>query len=264
MSFAERARGTGSKIVTLDIERMRGRAEVEFWNLDEYKNKRIHASDVVEWPRTILVCWKQLDQARVHWAAEWQDGGPEAMFRAVWHVYDEADIIVGHNIKAFDTKHLNTAWRDLGLPMPSPPKTVDTLTVARQQFGDESKTLDALTTRLGLVGKTDRYDVETARKACAGVVASQTKLRRYCQGDVLATEALYLRLQGWMPGHPHNKHGTIDDRMTCNQCWGNNLTRIGTKLAQQITYIMYRCDDCGAPVQGVRHNRAALTRGARP
>jgi transposase-like protein len=57
--------------------------------------------------------------------------------------------------------------------------------------------------------------------------------------------------------------GTANDRPTCNQCWGDNLERNGTKLAQQIAYTLWRCSDCGANVQGTMHNRAAVTRGAR-
>ena len=56
--------------------------------------------------------------------------------------------------------------------------------------------------------------------------------------------------------------GTTDDRPTCNQCWGDNLKPNGTKLANQIVYRLFRCNDCGANVQGTRHSRAAITRGA--
>lgn len=252
----------GHNIVTLDIERFKGRAEFEFWSLGDMKNRRIPADAVIEWPRTICVAWRWYGEKRVEFAAEWEEGGTEAMHLAAWEVYDKADIVVGHNIAGFDTKHLNTGWRDLGLPPPSPFKQIDTLKEARKWFGDESKQLAALTKRLGIPTKTDKYDVEVARQALAGNKAMQRKLASYNKGDIVATEALYDAFRGWMPHHPHAKSGNALDVLTCNQCNGRNLTRNGIKLASQITYLQYRCDDCGGNVQGTRHSRAAITRGA--
>lgn len=258
MSLAERARKAGAKILTLDIERMKGEASVEFWDLGDFKNRRISAGDVTAWPRTICVAWKFLNEP-VQFAAEWQ--GDDFLHR-VYAAVDAADAVVAHNSR-FDLRHLNTAWRDLGLPPPSPYKVIDTLTIARQMFGDESRTLDALCQRLGLIGKVDRYDVEVARAACAGDTKSQNRLARYNKADVLATEELYLRLvgTGWVPGHPHDKRNT--DATCCNQCWGTNLTSNGTTIAASLVYALFRCEDCGANVQGGRLHRAATTKGVK-
>jgi hypothetical protein len=250
------------KILVYDIERIKGEAAVEFWSLSDFKNRRIHADDVTAWPRTICVAWKFLGDKRTQFASEWADGH-DGMHRKIWDAFNAADITVGHNSKAFDEKHLNTGWRDLGMTPPAPSKAIDTLSVARSRFGDESKTLDALCHRLGLAGKSDRYSLEMAKAACSGDKTAQRKLKAYNVGDIAASEALVDRLRGWIPSHPHNLMGTADDRPTCNQCWGDNLVRNGTKLAQQISYTLYRCADCGANVQGTRHSRAAITRGAR-
>lgn len=261
-------------VLTLDIERLPGRARVQhrgltiegdFWDLSGWRHVlgyRIHADAVLEWPRTICIAWRFYGQKRTEFASEWGDGR-EDMLRRAWDAYDQADVLYGHNVAAFDTKHLNTEWRDLGLPAPSPFKVLDTLKEARKTFGDESKTLAALTARLGIDSKADKYSIEMARSACAGDKAAQKRLRGYNIGDIAASEALVDRLRGWIPSHPHDLIGTIDDRPTCNQCWGDNLVRNGVKLAQQITYTLYRCQDCGANVQGTRHSRAAITRGAR-
>lgn len=269
MSIADiAARGSATivrkdvKIAVLDIERMKGRAEIEFWDLGDFKNRRIHADDVQEWPRTICVAWKWYDRKAVDFAAEWEDGGPEAMLRRAWDVYDTADIVVGHNLQNFDSKKLQGGWKLLGLPKPSPFKTVDTLKVARTELGFESNTLDALCKRLGIPAKTDKYDVEVARRACAGDVLAQRKLKAYNVGDIHATQALYDALRGWMPSHPHI--GTLDEaEERCNQCGGTNLEKVGTYLAIQIRYVGYRCLDCGANLRGAAHSRAANVRGAR-
>jgi hypothetical protein len=252
---------TQAKILTFDIERTKGQANIEFWDLGDYKNRRIHADSVVEWPRSICVAWNWYGKDKIKFASEWDDGR-EGFLTKIWEQVDKAEIVVGHNIVGFDLKKLNSEWRDLGLNPPSPYRVVDTLKEARKQFGDESKTLDALCKRIGLTSKSDRYDAEVAKRALAGERADQIKLQSYNEGDIVATLELYDRLRGWMPGHPHI--GPLDGETNkCNQCGGTNLARNGTYLAIQIRYIQYRCTDCGANLRGATHSRSAMIRGVK-
>jgi hypothetical protein len=248
-------------VLTLDIERLPGRATVDFWDLGAFKNRRMPHDAVIEWPATICAAWRFYGTKRTEFTSVWDDGH-ESMVHNIWNALDQCDVLYGHNVANFDVKHLNTDFRDIGLPPPSPFKCVDTLKEARKTFGDESKTLAALTKRLGIDTKTDKYTIQMARDAVAGDKAAQRKLKAYNVGDIVASEALVDRLRGWIPSHPHNIMGTADDRPTCNQCWGDNVERTGVKLASLITYTLYRCSDCGANVQGSRHSRAAVTRGA--
>lgn len=264
----------GKTVLTLDIERLPGRARVphrgliiegDFWDLSSWKHilgYRIHPDYVTEWPRTICGSARWYGTKRPDFASEWEHGR-EGMLRNLWEAYDRADIVYGHNVDRFDTKNLNAEWLTLGLHAPTPFKIVDTLKEARKTFGFESNTLASLTQRLGIATKTDKYDVVMARAAVAGDRAAQRRITSYCNGDTAASETFVDRLRGWIPSHPHNLMGTSNDRPTCNQCWGDNLVRNGVKLAQQITYTLWRCGDCGANVQGTRHSRAAITRGAR-
>jgi len=276
VEVAKRARLAANRpnVLTLDIERLPGRArhihrgltiEGDFWDLGSWKHiigYRIPHESVVEWPRTICASARWYGVKRPEFASEWDDGRDE-MLRKLWDAYDRADLVYGHNVDRFDTKNLNAEWLMLGLNAPSPFKILDTLKEARKTFGFESNTLASLTKRLGIDTKTDKYDVTVARAAVAGDKAMQRKITAYNHGDTAASEAFVDRLRGWIPSHPHNVIGTADDRPTCNQCWNDNLLRTGVKLAQQITYVLYRCQDCGANVQGTRHSRAAVTRGAR-
>jgi len=249
-------------VLTLDIERAPGRFAADFWDLNAFKNRRIHPDMVTEWPRTICVAWRWYGSKKAEFASEWTDGA-EGMLRRVWDAYDKADLVYGHNVDRFDTKNLSAEWLTMGLNAPSPFKILDTLKEARRTFGFESNTLASLTQRLGIDTKTDKYQIQVARDACAGNKAAQRKLKAYNIGDVAASEAFVDRLRGWIPGHPHDLIGRIDDRPTCNQCWGDNLQPNGIKLAQQIAYKLFRCLDCGANVQGTRHARVGVTRGAR-
>jgi len=254
-------------VLTIDIERIPGSITLDFWDLNQYKGRRLPGDRVTDSPRTICAAWHWYGQpdSKVHFAAEWTHGR-EGMLRAIWEAYDQADVIYGHNVVAFDTKMLNAEWLLLGLPTPSTFRALDTLKEARKTFGFESNTLASLTKKLGIETKTDKYDVQTARDAVAGNKAAQRKLKAYNVGDVIASRALVDRLRGWLPTHPHDLMGTANDRPTCNQCWGDNLEPIGPTMTQGSTVLTrngYRCQDCGGVVVAGVHSRVAVTRGAR-
>lgn len=246
-----------ARILFIDIERVPGRArhqhrgltiEGDFWDLNSWKHTigyRLPPESVLEWPRTICAAWKWAGAKRVEFTSEWADG-PDAMFKRCWDAYDHADIVVGHNIDGFDTKHLNEAWWEAGLGAPSPYRSVDTLKVARAKLGAESKTLQSLLTRIGLQGKTDKYNVQMARQACAGHTPSQRRLRGYNVGDIHATEALYDALKGWNPSHPHMGLYSGEER-SCYQCGSTDLVATGqTSKTPRTAYANFRCADCGA------------------
>lgn len=255
------AKTVNARVLTLDIERIPGRASVQhrgftiegdIWDLNALKpmiGRRIHADDVIEWPRTICAAWKFYDETDVHFAAEWEVGGYDAFMRTVWDAFDQADIIVGHNMGGFDEKHLMAGWAEMGLPAPSPYKIIDTLKVARRVFGFESNTLDALNKRLGVEAKTDKYSVAVARAAVGGDREAQEQLASYNRGDIIASEALYDRLRPYAKGLPHMGMWT-DEPTACPNC-GTPMTATGKTihtLVQQ--YDGYACPSCGTHGRG--------------
>jgi hypothetical protein len=262
-------------VLILDIERLPGRARIkhrgltiegDFWDLSGWKHTigyRIHPDDVLEWPRTICAAWNWYGKDKVEFSAEWSKSGRDGLLRKTWEAFDKAQIVVGHNIQSFDAKKLRLEWAEAGLNPPSPVKYVDTLKVARREFGAESNTLDALCRRFNLVAKTDRYSVQMARDAVNGVRSAQKQIGGYNCGDIAASKGIYDFCRPWDASHPHSVISLSDDRPTCNSCWGDDVEPNGYKLANLILYKLYRCRGCGANVQGSRHARAAVTRGAR-
>lgn len=251
-----------TRIVTLDIERLPGRFSADFWDLNAFKGRRIHPDMVTEWPRTICVAWRWYGSRRTEFASEWDDGR-EGMLRRVWDVYDDAEIVYGHNVDRFDTRKLNTEWRDEGLAPPSTFKVLDTLKEARRTFGDESNTLAALTERLGIATKTDRYSVDMARAAVAGDKTAQRKLKAYNVGDIAASEALVDALRGWIPGHPIMGGPVADGELFCPQCGSGDLEENGWHMATVQEYRRYRCRNCGGQARSNLVKRVSNTRGVR-
>lgn len=241
---------SGPKILVLDIERFKGTAQVEFWTLGDYKDRRIHASDVLVWPRTICAAWQYLDERTMHFASEWDDG-VEGMQDRVWDAYDQADIVVGHNIEAFDSAKLMGAWWLAGRQKPSPWKTIDTYKVAKQ-FHLESATLDALASQLGIQGKVGHYDVEVARRALQGSQKDQRALKRYNIGDVKVTKAVYLSLVGWQKTPPNWNLYENDEIVRCRACGSTNLQLRGEQVAIEQVYDRYQCQKCGKWGRGTK------------
>ena len=185
----------------------------------------------------------------VEFAAEWQVGGYDGFMRAVWEVFDSADLIIGHNADRFDARHLMGGWAEMGLPAPSPYKVVDTLKIARGTFAYESNTLDALNKRLGVEAKSDKYDVKIARAAVNGDKEAQARIEDYNRGDIIASEALFDRLRPYARNIPHLGMWT-DDELACPSC-GHTMTATGKTVHANVQkYEHLRCDNCGAHARG--------------
>lgn len=257
------------RVLTLDIERIPGRATVqhrgltvegEFWDLSGWKHvigRRIHPDNVTEWPRSICAAGRFYGDKEVLFTSEWEDGH-EGFMRKAWEWYDEADIVVGHNLQGFDSKHLKAGWAEYGWMSPSPWKTVDTLKVARAEFAFESNTLDALCKRLGVVAKSDKYDARIAHAALAGDVKAQKKLKAYNQGDIKATEAVYDRLRPWIKNHPHLSM-LNGEEWGCPNCGETNISNhpTGEAFANVQRYRAYQCPKCGTHIRGNKKQQDA-------
>ena len=264
-----------ARVVTLDIERIPGRVrtlhrgftiEGDVWDLNALKDltrRRIHADDMIEWPRTICAAWKWYDAPDVEFAAEWEVGGYDGFMRRVWDVFNDADLIIGHHADRFDARHLMGGWAEMGLPAPSPYKVIDTLKIARGTFAYESNTLDALNKRLGIDAKTDKYDVKIARAAVNGDKEAQEALSAYNRGDIIASEALFDRLRPFAKGIPHLGMWT-DDELACPSC-GHTMTATGKTVHANVQrYEHLHCPNCGAHARGTtRLKNPTRTRSAR-
>ena len=75
--------------------------------------------------------------------------------RSMWYLFNEADIVLAHNGSRFDVPRLNSRFLLNGLMPPNPYRQIDTLQVARKEFGFSSNKLDALAGYLGIEHKSD-------------------------------------------------------------------------------------------------------------
>lgn len=119
----------------------------------------------------------------------------------LWELLNEADIVIGQNVKKFDTKKVNARFILNGLPKPSTYRQIDTLLIAKAQFGFTSNKLEYMT------GKLCQNNVKSKHKKFAGHELWSECLKRnpeawaemkeYNIDDILSTEELYNLLSSW-------------------------------------------------------------------
>lgn len=162
-------------------------------------------------------------------------------------LFDEADVTITHNGKAFDKKKANTRMVIHGLAPPSPYREIDTLQVARRQFAFTSNRLDDLCRVLGLPRKKQTGGFKTWLGCMADDPAAWERMVRYNKADVVILEKLYLRMRPWVVNHPALNFERPD---TCHRCGHKVLIARGYKVAGVTRRRTYQCKGCGGYSSG--------------
>lgn len=243
-----------NRILILDVERVSGISEQQWWERRDLQKRYIHHETVTREPRTTIVCAKWYDRPDVMQFAEWDKGGRGKFLKDVHGLMAAADIIVGHNLDNADVPWLKGdfyfprighKYRPNLPPLP-PFKTVDTLKVARTfKSGAAFKSLNALCEILGIPAKTDVYDREAMNRAVAGSVEDRVRLTEYCAGDVIATQGLYDWFRPHIKNHPALFVDGQSKLTTCRACGAETVPIAKRYVADLFTYSMQRCVECG-------------------
>lgn len=111
---------------------------------------------------------------------------------------NKADRWVGHNVKAFDTKKVMTR---LILNHQRAPdftiKQIDTLSLVKKYFKNDSNTLGYWLQRLGQIGK-DKMESEDWDLCKAGDQKALRKMQKYNKQDVRGGIILFLELRDFL------------------------------------------------------------------
>lgn len=164
--------------------------------------------------------------------------------KALWELFDEADIVIAHNGDAFDIKKMNMRFLTHGLPPPSPYKSIDTYKVARKYFKHNSLKLDDLGKLLGVGQKADTGGFDTWLGCMRGDPAAWARMTKYNKQDVVLLEKVYYALRPWMDNHPGINliEGVLNG---CPKCGSTKLQRRGTlKTTKSLVYQRYQCQNC--------------------
>lgn len=170
------------------------------------------------------------------------------LIKALWELFDEADIIVAHNGNNFDQKKAQARMAVHGLPAPSPYIQVDTLQVARRKFKFESNRLNELGIQLGVGEKAETGGFDTWVGCMSGDDDAWDLMEDYNAQDVVLLEAVYekLLLGGWIDNHP-NLATISGSRHACPKCGHEGqMMRRGLRYTKTMAYQTYQCGHCNS------------------
>jgi len=124
-------------------------------------------------------------------------GWTDAEILAPLHdLLSSADILVGHNVDAYDLKRVNTrflinGWTPITNHDGKQKKTEDSLKIVRSRFAFEDNTLDALCVKFGIRGKDKITDDDWREVLRTGNPKILAKIDKYCRGDVRNGKKMY-------------------------------------------------------------------------
>lgn len=205
---------------------------------------KIKGSAILTWSAKWL-CDDTVLSAKVS-AKEAENRTDSSVIQGLWDLFEEADILIAHNLCRFDVKVANTRFLANGLQPPSPYRMVDTLTELRKKFRLESNKLTEVNKFFGLSDKLDtRFDLW--RKVVTGCKESMDYMLEYNEQDVRALEELYLTIRPWINSHPNLALYYDDWSGRCSNCGSVNLIKKGVYYTTNANkYQALRCKDCGA------------------
>ena len=238
------------KILIFDIETSPMKAYVwNRWHTNVYLEQTISEWFCIAWSAKWLYSNEVIGEVVTPIEALKEDDS--RIMKKLYELISQADIIVAHNGDKFDIPKINSRFISLGLPPYKPVFSIDTLKVAKKQFGFSSNKLDALAEYFGIPHKLET-SFDLWKRCLNGDVKSLQYMLEYNKMDVKILEEVYLRLRSWIKGHPNMANIYNEDELNCSACGSDKLELLPnqyyyTSVGQ---YQLYRCKECGALSRG--------------
>lgn len=158
-------------------------------------------------------------------------------------ILDEADIVIGHNLDAFDVKKLNARLVFHKLKPSKILATVDTKKVAKRYFGFSSNALDDLGEYLGLGRKVKHEGIQLWLECMANDSAAWKRMKMYNVQDVFLLEKIYERLKPWIQNHP-NMAKIKEQDSGCPNCGSSHVQKKGVRANSSGFRQQMKCTSC--------------------
>ena len=239
------------KILIWDVEVSTVELFIRNYGLKNHVRYFSHKDIVTDWI-LLSVAWKWLGEpdtqcVSINKDTPQNDRGVVDIF---YNVLKHADIIIGHNMKAFDYKKFNSKIVEYGYaPLVfAPNQIIDTLTLSRKYFNFTSNSLAYVAKKLGVDAKDESPDWN---KVLSGDDDEIRYMRRYNKQDVIVNEMVYNKIRGWHSTHPNlNVINPIKDIegnqvLACPTCQSTRTSKQGTQLRANGRKQSYSCKDCG-------------------
>ena len=168
----------------------------------------------------------------------------EKLVRELWKLFDEANVVCGHNIRRFDNKKAKVKFLEYGLKPYSPIKTIDTLTEARK-FGFTSKKLDEIGKKLGVGQKVTHTGMKLWFDCMDGDLKAWKLMKKYNKQDVILNKNVYEKLNPWRENGVNLGMFVEDENPVCPKCGHDKLNKRGFTTTNAGKYQRFHCTSCG-------------------
>jgi len=165
--------------------------------------------------------------------------------RELWKFFDQADVLIGHNIFGFDLPKAQTRFLINKLAPPSPFQVIDTLRVAQKNFRFASNKLDYIG-QLILNDRKIHTEYQLWLRCLDGDPQALADMLVYNQKDVLLLEEAYVFLRPYIKSHPNMSIYQESHEPSCPNCGSANIDECGHYTTSVNQYLAFRCADCGA------------------
>jgi DNA polymerase elongation subunit (family B) len=159
--------------------------------------------------------------------------------KALYRLFQEADIIIAHNNDRFDQPIVTARMAYYGMKPPRVLQSVDTRKVAKRYFKFNSNSLDDLGAFLKLGRKQKHSGFDMWLGCMANKRSSWRQMIKYNKQDVVLLEKVYNRLKPWMQNHP-----MMGVKGSCPTCGSESLQKRGLRATHATVKQQWQCNDC--------------------
>lgn len=172
----------------------------------------------------------------------------KSLLEKLWHLLNEADIVIGQNIKSFDKRKVNARFLHNGLPPPSSYRLIDTLSISKKHFALTSHKLEYMSDHFNTKYKKLKHDkfpgFSLWSECLKGNKKAFQEMEKYNKYDILSTEELYKTLMPWDNTINFNIY-TDNEDIVCH-CGSMNFKLNGFAYTSSGKFQRYCCKDCNS------------------
>lgn len=194
---------------------------------------------IKEYPYILMVGYKWMGE-KSEVLTNWEMSQEEMLTR-VTELIKEADAIVSKNGARFDIPWIRTEVLRYKLPPLANVTHIDLEKAARAYFRFHSNKLEYILRYLGIGKKVEHEGFPMWRKVMEGSEVARRKMVRYCKGDLIGTEKLYLQMRPHILNHPAIR---AVGATGCTKCGSKHTKKDGFRYTQCYQVQQHQCLDC--------------------
>lgn len=168
---------------------------------DSWRHYDTHLHHMRRYSGILSFAYKWSGQKRIAYQSRKRQSERSLLIK-LRNLFNKADIVIGHNGKAFDVKKSRAFFLMKELTPHSPFAVIDTRTEAKKYFAFDSNSLDNLADMLGVGRKLPHPGYSMWLGCERGDKKSWEQLRLYNIHDVRLLEGIFNKMKPWIVASP--------------------------------------------------------------